>query len=183
MTFDEILDHVIKLLRRQGRVSYRALRRRFDLDEEYIEDLKAELIDAQRLAVDEEGRVLVWTGEAGKTSEPAQLYDTQEEQTPHVISPSAGPRTPEAERRQLTVMFCDLADSTQLSSQLDPEDLREVMRAYQQTSAGVIQRFEGISPSTLAMACWSISAFLRHMKMMRSGRYVQDWAFSRRLRR
>ena len=40
-------------------------------------------------------------------------------------------------------MFCDLADSTQLSSQLDPEDLREVMRAYQQTSAGVIQRFEG----------------------------------------
>ena len=95
MTFDEILDHVIKLLRRQGRVSYRALRRRFDLDEEYIEDLKAELIDAQRLAVDEEGRVLVWTGEAGKTSEPAQLYDTQEEQlTRHVISPSAGPRTP-----------------------------------------------------------------------------------------
>ena len=40
-------------------------------------------------------------------------------------------------------MFCDLADSTELSSQLDPEDLREVMRAYQQTSAGVIQRFEG----------------------------------------
>ena len=86
---------------------------------------------------------MVWTGEAGKTSEPAQLYDTQEEQTPHVISPSAEPRTPEAERRQLTVMFCDLADSTQLSSQLDPEDLREVIRAYQQTSAGVIQRFEG----------------------------------------
>ena len=150
MTFDEILDHVIELLRRQGRVSYRALKRRFDLDEEYIEDLKAELIDAQRLAVDEDGKVLVWTGEAGRTSElappspqPAPLSDTQEEQTPHVISPPTGPRTPGAERRQLTVMFCDLADSTKLSSQLDPEDLREVIRAYQQTSAGVIQRFDG----------------------------------------
>ncbi len=37
----------------------------------------------------------------------------------------------EPERRQMTVMFCDLAGSTQLSEQLDPEDLREVMRAYQ----------------------------------------------------
>src|SRR5207244_11379987 len=50
---------------------------------------------------------------------------------------------PEAERRQLTVLFCDLVDSTVLSSQLDPEDLREVVRAYQTTCAEVIQRFEG----------------------------------------
>ena len=63
MTFDEILAQVLDLLRRQERVSYRALKRRFDLDDEYIEDLKAELIQAQRLAVDEDGAVLVWTGE------------------------------------------------------------------------------------------------------------------------
>jgi class 3 adenylate cyclase/predicted ATPase len=50
---------------------------------------------------------------------------------------------PEAERRQLTVMFCDLADSTKLSQQLDPEDLREVIRAYQHTSAEAIARFDG----------------------------------------
>ena len=50
---------------------------------------------------------------------------------------------PEAERRQLTVMFCDLADSTKLSQQLDPEDLREVVRAYQATAAEVIQQYEG----------------------------------------
>ncbi|MCZ6874848.1 MAG: AAA family ATPase, partial [bacterium] len=50
---------------------------------------------------------------------------------------------PEAERRQLTVMFCDLADSTKLSGQLDPEDLRDIIRAYQQTCAEVIQRFDG----------------------------------------
>src|SRR3989449_8695966 len=49
----------------------------------------------------------------------------------------------EAERRQLTVMFCDLVGSTALSEQLDPEKLREVVRAYQQVSAEVINRFEG----------------------------------------
>jgi class 3 adenylate cyclase len=50
---------------------------------------------------------------------------------------------PEAERRQLTVMFCDLVGSTDLSVNLDPEDLREVVRAYQETAAEVIQRYEG----------------------------------------
>jgi class 3 adenylate cyclase len=41
------------------------------------------------------------------------------------------------------VLFCDLVDSTVLASQLDPEDLREVVRAYQETCAKVIARFEG----------------------------------------
>ncbi len=44
----------------------------------------------------------------------------------------------DAERRQLTVMFCDLVGSTALSTRLDPEDLREVIRAYQDTCAKVI---------------------------------------------
>jgi hypothetical protein len=51
--------------------------------------------------------------------------------------------TCQAERRQLTVMFCDLVGSTALSQRLDPEDLREVMRRYQDTVAGVVARFEG----------------------------------------
>jgi class 3 adenylate cyclase len=51
--------------------------------------------------------------------------------------------TPEAERRQLTVLFCDLVGSTDLSGRLDPEDLREVVRAYQETAATVIHRYEG----------------------------------------
>jgi class 3 adenylate cyclase/tetratricopeptide (TPR) repeat protein len=50
---------------------------------------------------------------------------------------------PEAERRQLTVMFCDLVDSTALSERLDPEDLREIIQAYQETCARVIARYEG----------------------------------------
>src|SRR5207237_2825803 len=57
--------------------------------------------------------------------------------------PPAASSPPEAERRQLTVLFCDLVDSTVLASQLDPEELREVVRAYQATCAEVIQRFDG----------------------------------------
>jgi len=64
-------------------------------------------------------------------------------QAVQVASPRAAPPPSEAERRQLTVMFCDLVDSTALASHLDPEDLREVIRAYQATCAEVIQRFEG----------------------------------------
>src|SRR5262249_31844107 len=54
-----------------------------------------------------------------------------------------GPGTPDAERRQLTVLSCDLVDATVLATQLDPEDLREVVRAYHAACAAVIQRFDG----------------------------------------
>jgi class 3 adenylate cyclase/predicted ATPase len=58
-------------------------------------------------------------------------------------APASETRAPEAQRRQLTVMFCDLVGSTELSAQLDPEDLREVVRSYQKTAADVIQNFDG----------------------------------------
>ena len=64
MTFEEVLDQAIEMLRRRGRVTYRALQRQFGLDDAYLVDLKAEIIEAQRLAVDENGTVLVWTGGA-----------------------------------------------------------------------------------------------------------------------
>ena len=64
MTFEEILDQAIAMLQRRGRLTYGALKRQFNLDDAYLEDLKTELIEGQRLAVDEEGRVLVWTGDA-----------------------------------------------------------------------------------------------------------------------
>src|SRR3954454_6418168 len=54
------------------------------------------------------------------------------------------PRAPaDAERRQLTVMFCDLVGSTSLSSWLDPEDLREVITAYQRAVAEIVARYDG----------------------------------------
>jgi len=141
MTFDEVLAQVLDLLQRQGRVSYRALKRRFDLDDEYLEDLKAEIIQAQRLAIDEDGIVLVWSGEIPpQHSSPAPLAPQREKQS-DIPEDRATPDSPlvaerevsDAERRQLTVLFCDLADSTTLAGQLDPEDLREVIRAYQAT--------------------------------------------------
>jgi hypothetical protein len=61
-SFDEILTQTIELLQQQGRVSYGALKRRFELDEAYLQDLKDELIDAQRIATDENDRILVWCG-------------------------------------------------------------------------------------------------------------------------
>jgi hypothetical protein len=62
MKFDAVLAQVSALLQEERRVSYRALKRRFDLDDEYIEDFKTELIDAKRVAADEDGKVLVWVG-------------------------------------------------------------------------------------------------------------------------
>src|SRR5215510_4360161 len=53
------------------------------------------------------------------------------------------PVVPEAERRQLTVMFCDLVESTVLSTQLDPEELRAVVLAYRETCAAAIAWFGG----------------------------------------
>ena len=57
--------------------------------------------------------------------------------------PPAAAAPSEAERRQLTVLFCDLVDSTVLATKRDPEELREVVRAYQDTCAKVIARYEG----------------------------------------
>src|SRR6266436_9988534 len=125
MTFDDILEQVITLLKRQGRVSYRALKVRFQLDDDLLEAVKDELIYAKKLAVDEENRVLVWTGDVTGTTATASQPDKTSQQPPQITPPLPEPYTPEAERRQLTVMFCDLVDSTALSGQLDPEDLRE----------------------------------------------------------
>ncbi len=145
MTFDEVLEKIQELLQREKRVSYRGLKRRFDLDDEYLEDLKEELIGAKRLAVDEEGRFLVWTGVDSLASRVQSLESEGQRRAPLVQALDARPRTldPAAERRQLTVMFCDLVGSTALSEQLDPEELREVVRSYQKTCTEVIRRYDG----------------------------------------
>src|SRR5215510_2090451 len=147
MTFDEILAQVTALLQREERVSYRALKRRFTLDDEYLEDVKAELIQAKRLARDEEGAVLIWVGNEPRATAvvggaaPAAAGSEAQTSTPE--RPTVAPDIPDAERRQLTVLFCDLVDSTALAARLDPEELREVVRAYQDTCAKVIARYDG----------------------------------------
>ena len=142
MTFDEILAQVRDLVQSKGRVAYRALKRRFEIDDEYLEDLKAELIDAEQVARDEDGKVLVWVGkEQRSTTRRGGKHKPQSAQSG---SPTLLPAArAEGERRQLTVMFCDLVGSTALSEQLDPEELREVVSRYQETCTAVIQRYAG----------------------------------------
>jgi hypothetical protein len=149
MTFDEILAQIIDILKRQGRVSYGALKRRFDLDDAYLEDLKGEILYVHPVR-DDEGRGLVWAGNGEGTTEapsqpPQSIPSPPTQDTPAVepASPVVPSRPHEAERRQLTVMFCDLVDSTTLSSQLDPEDYRDMVRAYQRVCSEIIQRFDG----------------------------------------
>ena len=145
MTFDEVLSQVQVLLQREQRVSYRGLKRRFALDDEYLEDLKEELIGAKRLATDEDGRFLVWVGKVEERKAKSEERGKAELQEPSVAARATlpAPRSADGERRQLTVMFCDLVGSTALSAQLDPEELQEVVRAYQETCTEVIRRYDG----------------------------------------
>src|SRR5207247_9631885 len=92
MTFDDILDQVIALLKRQGRVSYGALKRRFDLDDAYLEDLKGEILFAYPV-VDEDGRGLVWTGDTASAqavvSPPAETtHPPAAQEQPSLQAPS-----------------------------------------------------------------------------------------------
>jgi class 3 adenylate cyclase len=156
MNFTELLEQARELLRSKGRVSYRALKLQFSLDDDHLEGLKDELIEAERVADDENGKVLVWVGEeqrAGSEVQGAKSEDSpklEKVQSPKskVQSQETRPLTSSTqhlsgERRQLTVVFCDLVGSTALSAQLDPEDYRAVVQQYQQTSATVCAQYDG----------------------------------------
>src|SRR5262245_65062308 len=116
MTFDEVLTQALALLKRQGRVSYSALKRRFDLDLAYLNDLKDELLYVHASEVEADDRGLSWTG----VTEDRQATPSQSAQTaPESVVEQAPPAQAisvlaEAERRQLTVLFCDVVDSTQI---------------------------------------------------------------------
>ena len=126
MDFVAVMDQVIALLRQRGRLTYRTLQRQFQLDDAALDDLKDELIYGQRLAVDEEGRVLVWSS-ATETSAPAAPAGTPAP-APLAYTPSylaekilTSRSALEGERKQVTVFFADIKDSTKLIEGLDPE--------------------------------------------------------------
>src|SRR5258706_13723376 len=83
MDFYAVLDQVLALLRQRGRVSYRALKRQFDLDEAYLDDLKVEILEVHQCAVDQDGTMLVWTGDAVSAAAPAPV----QAQTPLAYTP------------------------------------------------------------------------------------------------
>src|SRR5919198_103969 len=130
MTFDAILAQVLDLLQRDGRVSYRALKVRFQLDDDLLEAVKDELIYAKKLAMDEDNRVLVWTGEqvsasalppAKGTPALAAVPPTEQARAPLAYTPQhlaekilTSRSALEGERKQVTVLFADLKGSMEL---------------------------------------------------------------------
>src|SRR5215207_4948701 len=170
MTFDEVLSQVQALLQREQRVSYRGLKRRFALDDEYVEDLKEELIGAKRFATDEEGRFLVWTGGATEGEKGKQVNGEKGKdsrlQTPNpelrTSQPPASYTPPhlaeriraeqaalearsgtEGERKTITSLFADLKGSTALIEGLDPEEARAIIDPALQLMMDAVHRYEG----------------------------------------
>ena len=82
-----------------------------------------------------------------------------------------------AERRQVTVMFSDLVGSTALSARMDPEDLREVISAYQKCIAETVGASAASWRSTWAMGSSSTSAIRRPMRTTPSGLCAQGWSW------
>src|SRR5713101_2292297 len=146
MTFDEVLEQVRELVQSKGRAAYRALKRRVDLDDEYLEDRKAELIEAEHVARDEDGKVLVWTGKGTEEESGNRGIGESGKKQTHPSDArlsTLDARRDAGERRQLTVQFIDLVGSTTLSQQLDPEDYHARVVAYQTACHQVIARYEG----------------------------------------
>jgi class 3 adenylate cyclase len=148
MTFDEILAQVLALLQREKRLSYRALKVRFGLDDEHLEALKDEIIEAKQLVIDDRGTVLVWTGEAGAAAPPATAlalghaplvtmpgYLAEKIRTSHSVL--------EGEHKQVTVLFADLKGSTELIHGLAPEAAQQLLDPALHLMMDAVHRFEG----------------------------------------
>ena len=152
MKFSETLEQARDLLQRKGRLSYRTLKLEFDLSEEQLEALKEELIEVQELAVDKDGKMLVWIGE-GQNGELAKWRNGEGAVAISPLLPHSAHRTsqsfptsthlPAGERRQLTVLFCDMVGFTELANRVDPEVLQGIIRRYEDACAVCITRYEG----------------------------------------
>jgi class 3 adenylate cyclase/tetratricopeptide (TPR) repeat protein len=150
MHFEESLDQAIAMLQRRGRVTYRALKRQFNLDDAFLEDLTVELIKGQRLARDEDGEVLVWTGAAAPPAAPAPTPPPAAGPTPLAYTPPylaekilTTRSAMEGERKQVTVLFADLKGNTELIRDLDPEAGQTLLDTALQHMMDAVHRFEG----------------------------------------
>jgi hypothetical protein len=135
--FKETTMDVAVWLRGLGLQQYEALFRENDVDAEDVRHLTAEDLEGLGVtAIGHRRRLLVAIAKLrdDDAASPQAFSST----TDHRASTSAG------ERRQLTVMFCDLVGSTALSAGLDPEDMRQVIRTYQDACSGAIARCPGL---------------------------------------
>ena len=156
MDFSLLVTLTAMLLERERRLSYRFIQRQFDLADEAVDELRYELTVGRRVAADDAGEALVWIGHAGVEDEHRPLAERMEPSLPRAREPAVVSSAPAAtgtaskaskqsaaQRRQLTVMFCDMVGSTALSTQMDPEDLRDVITSFQDECRAAISRYEG----------------------------------------
>jgi class 3 adenylate cyclase len=150
MTFEEILDQAIAMLQRRGRLTYSTLKRQFQLDDAALEDLKNELIEGQRLAVDEHGNVLVWTGAEVSASHPTAPHTSSHDRLPLAYTPAylaekilTSRSALEGERKLVTVLFADLKGSMELLADRDPEEARQLLDPVLERMMAAVHRYEG----------------------------------------
>ena len=154
MDFYEMLDQTLDLLRGRGRVSYRALKRQFDLDDEALEDLKEAILFDHPETRDESGRGLVWAGGSAASRKPvppvaspapaARNLDPDAYTPPHLAKKILTSRaTLQGESKQVTVLFCDLANSTGMAEQLGAEAMHDVLNQFFKLALDAVHRYEG----------------------------------------
>ncbi len=161
MKFSEIVDHAATLLQHKGRMTYRALKLEFDLNDEQLDVLKEELIEALALAVDKDGKMLVWTRAAPTLSPESRVLNSPQLLTPDPQLPvSYTPAhlaeriraeqaaleargAPDGERKTITALFADLKGSTTLIEGLDPEEARAILDPALQLMMDAVHRYEG----------------------------------------
>jgi len=175
MNYEEILAQVIALLQQEHRVAYRVLKRRLELDDDLLEDLKDDLIYAKQLAVDEEGRVLVWRATTGAS--PGQdvvvMPGRAEDRLAVAVRESVSMRpiaytprhlaerilaeqqaleargAPDGERKTITALFADIKGSMALLEDLDPEEARRLIDPALRLMMAAVHRYEGYVAQSL----------------------------------
>ena len=149
VTFEEILTQAIAMLQRLGRVSYRALKVQFQLDDDLLELLKDEIVEVHQLARDQEGKMLVWTGDTTATAPsrpptPDQEHAPLTYTPPHLAEKILTSRSAlEGERKQVTVLFADLKGSMELLADRDPEEARQLLDPVLERMMEAVHRYEG----------------------------------------
>lgn len=138
MEFSQLLEAVKAHLKTHRRVSYRRLKREFKLDDEDIADIRDELVDAQQVASDESNKVLVWgaeetIGDGGNIRSPQHLSE-------RILSQRS---SMEGELKQVTVMFCDIANSVSLATLAGAERWHNIMNDVFGVLTRIVHDMEG----------------------------------------
>src|SRR5712691_5119452 len=175
MDYEAVRAQVLALLQQEQRLSYRVLKRQLRLDDETLEDLKEDLIYAKKLAVDEDGRVLVWIGapgtspgqqgaaapqEAGTRSSPVTreaaalrpISYTPRHLVERILAEQqalAARGAPDGERKTITALFADIKGSMALLEDLDPEEARHIIDPALQLMMEAVHRYEGYVAQSL----------------------------------